>query len=63
MGLAAIIVLVIGVVVGFIVCAVIATLIIRNHARILRKRQDAREIEVVDLENETGAVMGTSLMV
>lgn len=51
MGMAAIIVLVVGIVIGFIVMVVIATLILRTHIKILRKVQDAREMEVVDLEN------------
>jgi len=52
MGIAAIVVLAIGVIVGFIVMVVIATLIIKMHVKVLQKYQDAREMEVVDLEKE-----------
>jgi len=54
MGLLAIVVLVVGIVIGVIVCTVIAALIIRNHMKILRRKQDAREMEIVDLEHEGG---------
>jgi len=65
MGIAAIVVLVIGIVVGLIVMAVIATVVLRTHMKILRKAQDAREMEVVDLEHDhdTNVHPGTPLMV
>jgi len=54
MGTLALIVLIVGVVIGFIVMVVIATVVVRKHVQILRKYQDAREMEVVDLEKEGG---------
>lgn len=50
MGILAIVILVIGIVIGLIVMVVIATVIFRQHMKILRKYQDAREMEVVDLD-------------
>jgi len=53
LGMAALIVLIVGIVIGFIVMTVVATMILKKHADILNKRQDAREMEVVDLSRES----------
>jgi len=63
MGTLALVVLIVGVVIGFIVMVVIATVIIRKHVKILRRYQDAREMEVVDLSKEGGIVHGSDQMV
>jgi len=47
-----IIVMAIAITVGFIVMVVVATIILRRHAAILQKQQDAREMEVVNLEEQ-----------
>jgi hypothetical protein len=46
------VVMAIAIAVGFIMMVVIATVIIRRHATLLHRKQDARELEVVDLEEQ-----------
>eukprot|EP01111_Echinosteliopsis_oligospora_P009104 TRINITY_DN2609_c0_g1_i3.p1 TRINITY_DN2609_c0_g1~~TRINITY_DN2609_c0_g1_i3.p1 ORF type:complete len:330 (-),score=74.23 TRINITY_DN2609_c0_g1_i3:58-1047(-) len=52
MGLMAIIILVLAVVIGLIVIVVIASLIISKHMGVLKRLQDTRELEVVDLSDD-----------
>jgi len=63
LGYVGMIILAIGVVIGFIVMVVIAAFIIRTHMRVLRKYQDAREMEVADLENQEGTTTSCAQMV
>jgi hypothetical protein len=46
------IVMAVAITVGFVMMVVIAAIVLKRHASLLQKRQDAREMEVVDLEEQ-----------